>query len=130
MILWIVVLWNLCCLKTRGMWIWGMNLCVYMYVECNCLWCWWYWDGMMLMLMMTLRCDDVDVDDVIMMNVCYVCTWVVQWPVGYPWRWKEICLKISCVLGEWRGLLRIFNYPWLEHWWCPCFILHSCMEIV
>ena len=29
---------------------------------------------MMLMLIMTLRCNDIDVDDVIVIDVCCVCT--------------------------------------------------------
>ena len=33
------------------------------------------WDEMILMLIMTLRWDDVDVDNVIMIDVCCVCTW-------------------------------------------------------
>ena len=32
---------------------------------------------LMLMLMMTLRCDIIDVDNVIEMNACCVCTWGV-----------------------------------------------------
>ena len=33
-------------------------------------WCWywwWYWDEMMLMMIMTLKWDNVDVDDIIVM---------------------------------------------------------------
>ena len=50
--------------------------------------------------------------------------------VGYPWKGKGIGLRILSILGEGRGLLRIFNYPRPLHWWCPCFILHNCMEVV
>ena len=49
-------------------------------------WCWWwYWDDMMLMLIITLRWDDVDVDDVIViMYVVYVHGGCSD-HVGYPW---------------------------------------------
>ena len=128
-------------------------ICIY--VECDFKWCWWYWNEMMLMLMlmMILRWNDVGVDDDIEMRWCWC--WWCHWDkkllmlmmslwwmyvvyvhggysdhVRYPWRGKRIGLRILSILGEGRGLLRIFNHPRSMHWWCPCFILHNCIEIV
>ena len=97
----IVVVWDLCCLKTWGMWILGMKfICIY--VECDYWWYWWHWDKMMLMLMIILIWDDVDVDvyDNIDMRWCWwwyryemmlmlmLSLWYVHWGwnkhVGYP----------------------------------------------
>ena len=79
----IVILWDLCCMKTCRMWISGMKLYVYMWnmitddvsvydnIDMRWCWCWWsYWDEMMLMLMIILIWDDVDVDDDIDMRWC------------------------------------------------------------
>jgi len=91
-------------------------------------WCWWHSDEIVLM---TFRWDDIEIDDVIEMDVCCVCTyWGAVILFGYPWRTNGISLKIISVLGEGRVLLRIFNYPRSMHCWGLCFILHNFMKIV
>ena len=62
MITWIVVVWDLCCLKTWGVWIRGTKF-IFLYVECDNWWRWWHIDEMMLMFMIMLIGDDVDVYD-------------------------------------------------------------------
>ena len=60
----------------------------------------------LLVMLMTLRCDDVDVDDVTEMNACCVLTLS-----EYLMRGKGIGLKIISVLGEGRGIFKNFNHP-------------------
>ena len=89
-------------------------------IEIGWHWCWWWdWDEMMLMLMMSSW----------WMYVVYVhggCSDLLD----IFWKGKGIGLRISSVSREGRGFLRNFNYPQSVYWWCPCFILHNCMEIV
>ena len=133
--------WWWCC-----WWYWNeMMLMLMKTLGWNNCWCgWWHWDEMILMLMITLRWDDVDVDvdDDIEMRWCWC--WQCHWDecmlfmymqgamtcLNIPGEGMGFGLKIISVPEEGRVLFRILNYSRSMHWWCPCFILHNCVEIV
>ena len=133
--------WWWCC-----WWYWNeMMLMLMKTLGWNNCWCgWWHWDEMILMLMITLRWDDVDVDvdDDIEMRWCWC--WQCHWDecmlcmciggavtcLSIPGEGKGFCLKIISVPRKGRGLFNFFNYSRSMHWWCPCFIMHSCVQIV